>query len=281
MSGITAIPLVSVIATILSVEAHHARVDAGLVEGIRPDDSAIIYYTMPVDGEEKKVIVNRGIVVQLDDHSSVLRVDAEFFVLPGYSVEFEIPVTRVSPTSILELTRSRLMANRSNESLRTLIDIMVPEDEFIEQQVLQLIADRRKRRGVESFSTRPDIEPERAPVDQPEVSAEMAAVVREWAQAWSDQRVEDYLAFYSRGFLPTGGAGRSVWEAQRRRRVSRPSFIKLELHFLKSRLIDASRGWIEFEQSYWSDTFRDTVVKRLELIHEEGGWRILQERVGS
>jgi len=276
MGGITAIPLVTIIATILSVEAHHARVDAGLTDGIRPDDNAVIYYKMTVDGEEKKVIVNRGVVVEVDEHSSVLRVDAEFFILPGYSVQFDLPMSRVSPTSILELTRTRLLANRASEDLRTMIDVMVPEDEYVEQQILDLIAERRNSRGNGEFATQPNVQGTLSP----DVSGELAIFVREWAQAWADQRVDDYLGFYSRGFLTPDTLSREAWEVQRRERLSKPRFIKLSVDFLASRWIDAGRGWVEFRQSYWSDTFSDTVVKRLELIHEDGGWRILQEKAG-
>ena len=109
----------------------------------------------------------------------------------------------------------------------------------------------------------------------------MAALTRDWAQAWSDQRIDDYLAFYSRGFLPANGMSREAWEAQRRRRVAAPEFIKLSLEFLDSSFIDADRGWIRFRQSYWSNTFSDVVTKRLELIQEDGGWKILQESVSD
>ncbi len=282
MSGITAIPLVTVLATILSVDAHHARVDAGLVQGIRPDDTAVVFYMTSIGSQKKKVIVNRGIVIEVDEHSSVLQVDSEFSVLPGYSVELEIPMDRVSPASIPELARSRLMANRSSDMLHTLIEVMVPEDEYVEQQILRLIQDRWRRRGITEFSTRPSYPKGGAAGESDSaVVAGMAALVRDWAQAWSDQQVDDYLACYSRGFLPPGNLSREAWEAQRRQRITRPRFVKLSLEFLESEFIDAGRGWIRFRQSYWSSTFNDKVTKKLELIREDGEWRILQESSSS
>jgi len=277
LSGITAIPLVTVIATIMSVEAHHARLDAGLVEGIRPDDSAVIFYMEEAGPDKRKVIVSRGVVIQVDDHSSTLKLESEFTVLPGYSAALEVPMSRVAPMSVLELARSRLVANRGSEALRSLIEVVIPEDEFVERQVLRLIEDRRRRRGDSTFSTRPSIYQDAADEDASQVSSEMAALARDWAQAWSDQRADDYLGFYSRGFLIPGGMSREGWESQRRRRISRPSFIKLSLEFEASSFIDAGRGWIRFRQSYWSNSFSDVVTKRLELIREDGGWKILQE----
>ncbi len=298
MSGITAIPLVTVIATILSVDTHHARIDAGLVKGIRPDDAAVIYYMAEIGSERKKVIVNRGVVIEVDDHSSVLKVDAEFSVLPGYSVELEVPMDRVSPASVPEIVRSRLIAHRSSEMLESLIDVMVPEDDFIEQQVVRLIEDRWRKRGAgrpspggganatepsqreadAAFASRPSYpKGGAAGENDSEVVAGMAALVRDWAQAWSDQRAGDYLGYYSRGFLTPGSVDREAWEAGRRRRIEGPRFIKLSLEFLESEFIDAGRGWIRFRQSYWSNSFNDTVVKKLELIREGGEWKILQE----
>ncbi len=291
MSGITAIPLVTLIATVLSVDTHHARIDAGLVKGIRPDDAAVIYYMEEIGAERKKVIVNRGLVIEIDDHSSVLKVDAEFSVLPGYSVELEVPMDRVSPASVPEIARARLIAHRSSDLLDDLIDVMVPEDDFIEQQVVRVIENRWRRRGSgtsprrgasATFSSRPSFPLGGAAGEQEsEVVAGMAALVRDWAQAWSDQRADDYFDYYSRGFLTPGGVGREAWEAGRRRRIEAPRFIKLSLEFLESEFIDASRGWIRFRQSYWSNSFNDSVIKKLELIHEGGEWKILQESVSG
>ncbi len=98
----------------------------------------------------------------------------------------------------------------------------------------------------------------------------ISKVVRGWAQAWGDQQVDNYLAFYSRGFLTPGNTRRTEWEAQRRQRLSEPRFIELSVDFLASELIDDGRGWIEFRQGYRSDRFEDTVNKRLELIREDG-----------
>ncbi len=198
---------------------------------------------------------------------------------------------RVSPTSVPEIARSRLMAHRSSDMLHGLIDVIVPEDDFIEQQVVRLIQDRWRKRGTSesprrganaTFSSRPSYpKGGAAGENDSEVVAGMAALVRDWAQVWSDQRVDDYLGYYSRGFLTPGNVSREAWEAGRRQRIAKPRFIKLSLEFLESEFIDASRGWIRFRQAYWSNGFNDTVVKKLELILEDGEWKILQESASN
>ncbi len=108
---------------------------------------------------------------------------------------------------------------------------------------------------------------------------DVAATVRAWAGAWSEQRVDDYLAAYARGFQPPDGLARSEWEAQRRERLTRPSFIKVTIAFLDSKQVGEDRTEVRFIQEYESNTFADKVTKTLVLVWEDGGWKILEERV--
>lgn len=98
-----------------------------------------------------------------------------------------------------------------------------------------------------------------------------------WSSAWSAQDVNGYLAAYSREFKPQG-TSRAAWEAQRRERLTAPSFIKvsisrLEITRVRDNLVEAN-----FFQSYRSDRFSDSVQKTFELIWEDGSWKILSER---
>ena len=104
-------------------------------------------------------------------------------------------------------------------------------------------------------------------------------MVQAWAEAWSGQDVQSYLGFYARGFRPARGLSRSAWERQRRTRVARPRFIRLELVFLEARSIDVGRGWAEFEQTYRSNSYGDRVTKRLDLVWEGDDWKIERESV--
>ena len=105
--------------------------------------------------------------------------------------------------------------------------------------------------------------------------------VERWAAAWSDQRADDYLAAYSREFVPPDGLSLSRWRAQRRESLAAPRFIRVSLAFLDFRTPSADRAEVDFVQSYESDRRSDTVTKRLELVREAGGWKIVAERVIS
>ena len=101
----------------------------------------------------------------------------------------------------------------------------------------------------------------------------------DWAKAWEDQRIDDYLSFYSRTFEPPGQASREGWEAERKQRISRPSRIEVRVALLELRVTGVDRSEIEFLQSYESDRFSDVVVKTLELVREGGSWKIAAERL--
>ena len=105
----------------------------------------------------------------------------------------------------------------------------------------------------------------------------LARLALEWARAWSEQRVDDYLAFYASGFDPGDGVDRAEWVEQRRRRLTAPSFIEVELTDLEARAESPSRAAVTFVQSYRSNSYRDRVRKTLILVPEDGDWKIERE----
>jgi hypothetical protein len=109
----------------------------------------------------------------------------------------------------------------------------------------------------------------------------LVALVEGWARAWSEQRAEDYIDFYSRSFRPVGGVTRTTWAAQRRERITRPRFIQVEVDSVGVRQIGDERAQVRFIQSYRSDSFQDRVVKTLDLVRESGGWKIAREEASS
>jgi uncharacterized protein (TIGR02266 family) len=145
----------------------------------------------------------------------------------------------------------------------------------------------------ESFTAEPTavVEPvieEPAPIQEP---ARVAAVgsgdlsrveptVLAWASAWSGQRVDAYLDFYAAEFEPPDGLSREDWEVQRFNRLRKPAWIKVELDGMRHQPVGTDRVSVTFSQAYSSDTFSDSVPKTLELVWEEGGWKIASENSG-
>ena len=123
----------------------------------------------------------------------------------------------------------------------------------------------------------PEPASERSGVETAQAGPGFGELVEAWASAWSDRRVDDYLAFYAADFEPAGGLGRSAWEEQRRRRISAPDRIDVKLALLDVRVGSPGTAELDVLQSYESESYSDVVVKTLELVREPGGWKIRRE----
>ena len=148
----------------------------------------------------------------------------------------------------------------------------------------------------EPASSSPRAAPQKAPaiVPPPPTRQEMAAqqpaqpadgppleafkdLAQTWARAWSEQRVRDYLKLYAADFRPPQGMSRSAWEAQRTQRILKPRHIEVELRAVEARQQGGERVAVSFDQIYRSESYQDTVRKTLELVAENGDWKILAE----
>ncbi len=114
--------------------------------------------------------------------------------------------------------------------------------------------------------------------DGPRVEEALERTVRAWADAWAGQRVADYLGHYARDFRPGDGLSREAWAEQRRRRLTNPGRIELVLDRLSFRVSGPGAAEARFLQTYRSDVYADRVNKVLELVREDGAWKIRRER---
>ena len=98
-------------------------------------------------------------------------------------------------------------------------------------------------------------------------------------QPWANQDIEKYLSYYADEFVPDdSNLSKTEWENLRRVRLSRPKVIKLNLAEIKMNVSDNDIKTVTFKQSYQSDSYRDKVIKQLEMIEHFGQWKILSER---
>ncbi|MFQ5524796.1 MAG: TIGR02266 family protein [Thermoanaerobaculia bacterium] len=98
----------------------------------------------------------------------------------------------------------------------------------------------------------------------------------DWSSAWSNQDVDGYLAAYSREFEPPGTT-RAAWQTLRRDRITEPRFIRVSIARLDIQRVQDNLVTASFSQSYRSDRFSDTVGKELQMVWEDGGWKIWRE----
>ncbi len=103
--------------------------------------------------------------------------------------------------------------------------------------------------------------------------------VYQWAAAWQERRIDDYLAAYAASFDPPGGRSRSEWAAERRARIGRQTNLRVTISDPEVTETSGNRRRVIFAQSYVSDSYRDRVRKSLWLTLEDDRWKIADERV--
>ncbi len=106
--------------------------------------------------------------------------------------------------------------------------------------------------------------------------ADITAAVEQWRSAWATKDVAAYLASYAPDFKPAGMT-RARWEAQRRERIGKPSFIVVKVVEPQITLVGDKGAVAVFTQQYESDTFKEAGRKTLVLGNFGGKWLIRDE----
>jgi tetratricopeptide (TPR) repeat protein len=140
-------------------------------------------------------------------------------------------------------------------------------------------------KAAEKAPENPQEKPAAKPVDTAaaaiDPTAEIERTMYAWAEVWSKRDAEGYLAFYGKDFKVPGGRDRAQWEAERKDRLTRPEFIKVELDKIKITLEgekDAARARVSFHQAYASNIVKSKDKKTLILEKQGDAWKIVEER---
>ena len=104
----------------------------------------------------------------------------------------------------------------------------------------------------------------------------ISATIDEWAQAWSDKKVEIYLAYYGASFKPPKGMSRQAWEQQRKERISKPSKISVQVSDVKIES-DGNAAKAKFKQFYRADGKPINTHKTLVMKRDGEDWYIIEE----
>jgi hypothetical protein len=104
--------------------------------------------------------------------------------------------------------------------------------------------------------------------------------VNDWAQAWSAQDVQAYLAHYAPDFNPPKGGTRMAWMEERQARIASKGRISVRIEAPQVS-ISGNSATAGFRQIYVSDRLRTSSRKTLQLERLRGKWLITQERTGK
>ncbi len=112
-----------------------------------------------------------------------------------------------------------------------------------------------------------------------EVIRAVLDTVRAWAGAWTAQDVDKYLSFYARDFRTPKGEARGNWEADRRKQISSPRLVTVDIVDPKVTITDPSHAAVTFKQNYRADAYRSSGRKTLVLVRQGERWLIQQETI--
>ncbi len=104
--------------------------------------------------------------------------------------------------------------------------------------------------------------------------------IESWRSAWSSQDVDAYLDSYAENFATPNNQSRARWEANRKQRLERPSYIRIGVTFQRFERAGPDTIKARFLQSFESNTYADRTLKELRLSRDAGSdqWKIVRER---
>jgi tetratricopeptide (TPR) repeat protein len=213
-------------------------------------------------------------------------------------------------------TKALTNKNLPETALSNTVDLTATATANKTEQAKQTVAAIEQKPEIISKATKniplalPDLEPEEPPVEiaklaikpQQSNSTEIKSIVRtdnnntkagkapgsssliavkavnSWSQAWSSQNVSAYLASYITGYQPKSNVSHKQWRNTRTQRLTKPSFIKIQLANIKSKQIDSNTVEVTFLQKYQANTYKDQTNKRLTLVRSGSKWLISKER---
>lgn len=128
--------------------------------------------------------------------------------------------------------------------------------------------------GVAAFAVNPDDGQAAGAVLSPDT------FVAGWAAYWSLKDTDVYFSLYADNFKPSSGQRAKDWMEARGAIIKRAKQIDVNVDNFKVIRKD-DRASVTFRQSYNSNRFKSSVIKRLDLVLIDGHWKILREVVLS
>lgn len=123
----------------------------------------------------------------------------------------------------------------------------------------------------------PVVAPAPAVVDTGKESRlELLTLLADWQEAWASGDVDRYLSFYAEGFKGSA-ASAEQWQANRRRIIGQAGKIDIKLGEAAISIEGDNNALLTFPMIYRSSRLNDEGTKQLQLVRENGQWRIVQE----
>lgn len=109
------------------------------------------------------------------------------------------------------------------------------------------------------------------------VSEQVTQTLRSWVTTWSNRDVDNFLAHYSREFIPAGGIGLPEWIGRKTEEIGTADYIKVKLNNIRISQNAADLAIANFVQEYETDSINNRSLKSLTLKFNQDRWLILKE----
>ncbi len=206
-------------------------------------------------------------VAELQDSAPAIAVDMAS--VDSLSPSVSTPVAEVVATNPEQTAQSETIS----ETLTSDNEVRDEQPETIEQLAMATPA------TVSAVQPGADGVPlEQAIIPDAEERINEDEIILSWATAWSNNDTETYLSFYADDFVPANpGQSRSEWEDVRRKRL-RNQDIRIIVSNAEIHSITADRVEVRFTQRYTSRSYKDRVIKSIEMVETDSGWKFLSEK---
>ncbi|MDR3395744.1 MAG: tetratricopeptide repeat protein [Parasulfuritortus sp.] len=101
--------------------------------------------------------------------------------------------------------------------------------------------------------------------------------IQDWAAAWSSRNVVTYLSFYAANFAPPEGMNRTDWEALRKKRLTAPEYIRVQVSDFRIQR-NGNQATATFKEHYESNALKVNTSKSLTFELQNGAWKIVAEK---
>lgn len=108
------------------------------------------------------------------------------------------------------------------------------------------------------------------------LTAEVAASLEKWAEAWRTKNIEFYLACYETGFKTAKFKSHEEWANFRKDRISEKSKISIKIANPQIK-IKGDKADIQFVQQYSADAVNSSSIKIMQMQKINNKWLIVKE----
>ena len=101
------------------------------------------------------------------------------------------------------------------------------------------------------------------------------ALISDWADSWQEKNIDRYMSYYSRNFR-SGGLDYSGWQDKKARLFKKSESPSLKVSDLWV-FIEGNHASASFIQHYWDANYADVGEKTINLVKDDGKWKIISE----